>query len=70
MNEDDDGMLKAVLFSQFDNIVGPKIVLQAPKDYLSTKDFENVSDYIITEKPCGRLVTLTANGHTIMCYPM
>ena len=38
--------------------------------YLTAKDFDCVSDYIITEKPCGRIVTLTANNHTIMGYPM
>ena len=32
MEVEEEGVLEAVIFSQFDNIVGPKIVIQAPKE--------------------------------------
>lgn len=51
-------MLLGVFYSEFDNILGPKIVYQAGR--CPTGDvFDKISDYFIT-KPhlCGKIVTV------------
>ena len=38
----------ACYYSEFDNKVGPKIVYQRPKDYITVKQYDIISDYSIT----------------------
>ncbi len=76
MNEDNDEYnrkeLVSVIFSEFDNVVGPKIVFQVPDNQLSKDQYDSISDYIITDEEglCNRTVTVTSNGYTIMGYPL
>eukprot|EP01104_Vermistella_antarctica_P001293 TRINITY_DN11345_c0_g1_i1.p1 TRINITY_DN11345_c0_g1~~TRINITY_DN11345_c0_g1_i1.p1 ORF type:complete len:399 (-),score=95.71 TRINITY_DN11345_c0_g1_i1:114-1310(-) len=64
-------MIDAVLFSEFDNVVGPKVFVQDPSDFISPEEFDGVSDYIIT-KPvlCSRITCITtSNGNKILGVP-
>ena len=52
---------RAVFYSEFDNVVGPKIVYQAPLGYLAADEFDSISDFVITKPQlCGRTVTMCA----------
>jgi nitrogen permease regulator 2-like protein len=54
----DSGIL-AIFFSEFDNIVGPKIVYQAPAGFITPEDFDAVSEYTITKPDlCGKVVSV------------
>jgi len=63
--------LKSIFFSEFDNIVGPKITFQVPESFVGSELFETIHEYVIT-KPnmCGHLITLTVLQHKIMGYPI
>jgi hypothetical protein len=63
--------LKGVFYAEFDNVMGPRIVSQAPQNCLSADHFEAISDYIITGKQlCGKLITVSALGLKVMGYPL
>lgn len=63
--------LRGVFYSEFDNVVGPKICYQAPDGYLSAEAFDSISDYVITKPQlCGKLITVTAFRHRIMGFPV
>lgn len=61
--------LIAILYSEFDNTVGPKIVVQKPDNFLAHEDFETISDYMITCRDlCHKVMTLTAFGYKFTGY--
>jgi hypothetical protein len=50
--------LLSVFYAEFDNILGPKIAVQAPRSFLRADEFDDVSDFIITAPElCHRLIT-------------
>ena len=43
---------------------------QEPLDYIKTEEFDAISDYLIPKPQlCGRLLTLRAFGHVVLCWP-
>lgn len=65
-------MIRCIFYSEFDNIVGPKITYQVPQSYISNEVFDAISEYFITKPQlAGRdVITLNAFGYTIMGFPM
>ncbi len=63
--------LVGVFYSEFDNILGPKITYQTPKGFLRSEVFDEVSDFIITcPELCHKLITFTHHNYTILGYPI
>jgi hypothetical protein len=51
--------IRAIFYAEFDNIVGPKILYQAPDNYVSADDFDDISEYMITKPDlCGKVLTV------------
>ncbi|CAH0477993.1 unnamed protein product [Peronospora belbahrii] len=64
-------MIKGLFYSEFDNVAGPVILFQAPKNVLSTEVFDSVSGYIIIDKAlCGKIITVRAQQMKIVGYPV
>ncbi|KAL7691953.1 putative nitrogen permease regulator 2 [Plasmopara halstedii] len=64
-------MIKGLFYSEFDNVAGPVIVFQAPKNVLSNEVFDSVSGYIIIDKAlCGKIITVRAHHVKIVGYPV
>jgi hypothetical protein len=52
-----------ITYSQFDNIVGTKLMCSYPKDVLSTDLFESISDYVIVGKNLsGKTIMIQMDG--------
>uniref|UniRef100_A0A7S2R7X6 Nitrogen permease regulator 2 n=1 Tax=Mucochytrium quahogii TaxID=96639 RepID=A0A7S2R7X6_9STRA len=67
--------MEGIFFAKFDDILGPKVVCEAPKDkgYLEGDVFDRVGDYIIAKKElCSSLLTVTDNisGKRVMSSPL
>ncbi|XP_060079180.1 GATOR complex protein NPRL2-like [Ylistrum balloti] len=63
--------IAAIIFCQFDPVAGPKISCQVPTDYISSKGFDSIHNYIITKPELqGRLITVTALDHIILGCPV
>ena len=55
-------MMLCVFFSEFDNELGPKVTYQVPSDFLSSSDFDAISDYVITKRDfCGKVFSVTTS---------
>ena len=64
-------MLKAILYSEFDNVTGPKLVYQHPPRFLSDAVFDSISDYLITtQELCGSIIRVRASGRQVLSYPL
>jgi hypothetical protein len=64
-------MLRAVLYSEFDPIAGPKLSHQVPEGTMGKETFEAITDYIITKPQlCGKLISMTACGMKVMGFPV
>ncbi|KZF22050.1 nitrogen permease regulator 2 [Xylona heveae TC161] len=73
-------MIKAVFFSKFLTREGPRVIHQVPEGAIVPSpgatqpplfNFSNVSEYIIPRQEfCDRLVTVCANHHRILGYPV
>jgi len=55
--------LLGLVFSEFETIVGPKIVHQVPENLLTPECFSNVSDYLVADKELAHKV-ITLYDHT------
>lgn len=63
--------IAAILYCQFDPVAGPKITCQVPADYISSKGFDSIHNYIITKPELqGRLITVNALDHIILGCPV
>lgn len=64
--------IRAIIFCEFDNIVGPRIFLQDPQDFMSPEQFDCLSDYIITKPQLqDRVLTITTpQGHRMIGCPV
>lgn len=63
--------LMCIFYCEFDNERGPVLYCQTPTDFLSTVQFDNISQYLITKPQfCGKLVTVTAYGRKVMGFPV
>lgn len=64
-------MCDCLFLAEFDNEAGPVLRCQAPENFLTSDQFDCISQYLITKKQfCGRLITLTAFGKRIMGFPV
>ena len=64
-------MLKAILYSEFDNVTGPKLVYQHPPCFLSDAVFDSISDYLITtQELCGSIIRVRASDRQVLSYPL
>ena len=61
--------LEGMVYSEFDNEVGPKIVCQEPAGFLPQESFEAISNFFFTSKDlCHKVITLNAFHHRFMGY--
>ena len=64
-------MLQAILYSEFDNVTGPKLVFQHPQHFLSPADFDRVSEYLIAgPELCGSVIRVGVSGRQVLSYPL
>ena len=51
-------------------MIGRTLAAQEPPEYIKTEQFDAISDYLIPKPQlCGRLLTLRAFGHVVLCWP-
>ena len=51
--------LACVLYSEFDDVAGPRVLYQDPEGFLSTEIFDALSEYIICKPAlCGASVSI------------
>ncbi len=63
--------LLAIVYSEFDNTLGPTIRCQAPEGFLSQELFDSISDYVITGRQLyGRTVSVTASDLLVVGFPL
>lgn len=63
--------LKCVFFAELDNKLGPKVTFQYPDGYLDPKEFDMMSDYIVTDEDlCHRFVHLSALEKVFVGFPV
>jgi hypothetical protein len=61
--------LLGVTYSEFDNIVGPKLLYSHPSNVLSKAEFENLSDYVIVGKHlCGKIIAIKTDALQFLNY--
>lgn len=66
-----DKKLLALLYSEFDNIVGPTIVYQTPSGFVSPEVWAAVCDFFILERDfCRKLSILTIMDYKFYGFPM
>ena len=62
--------LRCAFYCFFDDVIGRTLAAQEPLDYIKTEQFDAISDYLIPKPQlCGRLLTLRAFGHVVLCWP-
>ncbi len=59
----------SITYSEFDNIVGPRLIYQVPTNVISSEAFESVSDYVIVgHHLCGKVIGIKLEQfHYINC---
>lgn len=63
--------ISAIVYSEFDNTEGPKIVEQVPTGFLSGEIFDSIADFFITGRDiCHKLITLTMKDCKYLSYPV
>jgi Nitrogen permease regulator 2 len=64
-------LLRAILFAEFHNTLGPQIAFQVPLDFMSSRLFDSISDYVIT-KPLlsDKLTTVRAHSLAVLGLPV
>ena len=62
-----DKYLLGVIFSQFDNRVGPQLCYQYPDQIISQQVFDCISDYVIVGPHLnGKIITVKYNTYQFM----
>mmetsp|Transcript_15565 Transcript_15565/g.25778 ORF Transcript_15565/g.25778 Transcript_15565/m.25778 type:complete len:405 (+) Transcript_15565:9-1223(+) len=62
--------LHCIFFAEFDNVVGPRVAHQAPREYLTQEVFDAVSEYVIPKPQLAeKLITVCALDVKIVCLP-
>jgi len=65
------GQINAIIYSEFDNTLGPRIVEQVPTGFLSAEVFDSMSDFFIAGRdPCHKMTQLTLDGTLYLSYPV
>ncbi len=61
--------LLAITYSEFDNIVGPRLVYQYPPNVMTQDTFDSVSDYVIVGNHlCGKLICVKLDDQQYINY--
>lgn len=61
--------LLGIIYSEFDNEVGPRLVFQYPSNIMTPKIFETLSDYIIVGKHlCEKIMIIRYENQQIVNY--
>jgi hypothetical protein len=61
--------LIGVIYSEFDNTVGPQLLYEHPQGVLSHKAFESISDYVIVGKHlCEKVMIIKIEGMQLLNY--
>ena len=62
--------LRCAFYCFFDDVIGRTLAAQEPPEYIKSEQFDAISDYLIPKPQlCGRLLTLRAFGHVVLCWP-
>jgi hypothetical protein len=65
------GALLAVLYAEFDNLLGPTLRHQSPPGFITAGQFEQLSKYIMPKAELvGRLVAVRSSGVVVLGCPM
>jgi hypothetical protein len=61
----------ALMFCEFDNVEGPKILFQVPSNVINKVTFDSISSYIIPKDQLkNRIITITVGVYRIVGFPI
>ena len=62
--------LRCAFYCFFDDVIGRTLAAQEPPEYITSEQFDAISDYLIPKPQlCGRLLTLRVFGQVVLCWP-